>query len=139
MSAVIELVTELVSLRTQRQDLSDRMTDLEDRLAEAMAEIGAWTVEVPGIGLVRRHGGKRRTVWQHEALFSILRQLAADASHRIVVADTGEIEGEGEAVMRHLRQCLQPAYWRSGALKSRGIDADEYAVVSYGRQTVELP
>jgi hypothetical protein len=54
------------------------------------------------------------------------------------VTDDGEIESEAEAHVRTLFECMAPSYWRVGALRSLGIDANEYCETTWGRQTIQF-
>ena len=136
-----ELLAQLVELTDQRQHISDRIMEVEDLIVAAMAgtKPPVWYVEVPGLPPIKRHGGKKRTAWDHESVFSTLRMLVRDPQHRKSSDhETGEIESPEEAVVRHIKECAYVAYWRAGDLKARGVQPDQFCEVSYGRQTIEI-
>lgn len=135
-----ELVAQLVELTDQRQHISDRIMEVEDLIVAAMAGAAppVWFVEVSGLPPIKRHGGKKRTAWDHEAVFTTLRLLAYDLDYRKSIDGTGEIESPEEAVVRHIKECAYVAYWRAGDLKARGVQPDQFCEVSYGRQTIEV-
>lgn len=134
-----ELVAQLVELTDQRQHIADRIMEVEDLLTAAMRGADVWYVEVPGLPPIKRHGGKKRSSWDHEAVFTTLRLLAREPRHRKMAdPEAGEIESPEEAVARHIKECAYVAYWRAGDLKARGVQPDQFCEVSYGRQTIEV-
>lgn len=138
-SEVADLVAQLIELRDQHRAIGDRMREVEDVLIEAMAGIDLWYVEVPGLGVVKRHSGKKRTQWQHDDLFTEVRLMARQPENRIMVdAEAGEIESEGEAVARILREAAHVDYWRLTNLRRLGLDPDQFCRTIPGRPTIEI-
>lgn len=135
-SRVHLLAEELVALKADRKDLDLKIQEVEDALVDAMAEDRQWEVEVPGIGVIKRHGGKKRSTWRHEDLWRAVTTYARN--HRKVDEETGELEAEWESVSRNLRAAAAPSYWRKTALAPMTIDPDEYCSTTVGRQTIEV-
>lgn len=97
------------------------------QIAESMSD---WEVTVNGIGTFKKHVQRSRTQWDCEDLLRVVRDS------RLVNVDTGEIAEESELdKVRHVWNLGAP---RTGALKERGIDADEFCHVERRGHTIEL-
>jgi hypothetical protein len=128
-----ELVAELHRLRLLVKDIQLQADEVEDALVDWMAERGLWSLETPQ-GAVQRHGGTKRSKWDHGAVLDALRRYAQENPHD---PETGERD-LAHATYKAITECAGIGYWRTGALKARGIDPDEYATKSEGRSTVVI-
>ena len=127
------LATLLTSVREVRALLAECHDQIEDTLVAGMA--GLWRVEVPHVGVIVRHSGKKRTRWAHDDLW----EAVVDAVLSEPQADeNGEVLPPAEAVAVALRRAVGPGYWRTTALRDYGLDPDEFCSTSEGRETVEV-
>lgn len=114
-------------LEEANRALSAARAALADKLAKALPD-KRFTVE--GVGTFERHGGKKRTKWDREAL------LSAVLDSRMADAETGEFFDESP-----LDKVL--AVWNLGAprttvLTVRGIDGDEFCETEPAPWSIQL-
>ncbi len=132
------LARRLANLRARRRELDLEIEDAEVALVRAMrAHDDVWEVELPELGIVKRHSGTKRTEWRHDELWDELGRFIRSGAKRLMDEDTGQIESPADTALRIVREAARPS-WRITALKGFGIDPDEFCSVSYGRQTIEL-
>lgn len=124
----------LVGLRDARSSLSRVFANAEQAL---LSEAGRKTFEVPGLGRFEVRRNTKRTDWKLDDLVPVLVVKAQQERH--YDGDSGQVEGEGEAVARVLRACVGFSYGKVRELATRGIQADEYATVDENNWTVSLP
>jgi len=75
--------------------------------------------------------------WDSADLWRAIVARAAD--ERIVDAETGEYEREGEAVARVLRSCLGATpNWTTTGIRALGLDPSDYRTARGGRTSVQL-
>lgn len=126
---VTEPDTELVDLARTLTHLDSEMKALREQrdhiIAALAAAMPSKVVELPGVGVLERRGGRTRKAWDHEMLMRLV--LARSRDERRCDPETGEFEDAGEAAVRVLAECAHVDYWRSTALRQRGVDPDEYA------------
>lgn len=128
-----ELVAQLHRIRLLIKDITLQAQEVEDALVDWMAERGLWKLESP-LGAVERHGGTKRAQWKHAEVLDALRRYAqANPAN----PQTGEID-LADAIYRTIKECAGVSYWRTGALRARDIDPDEYCERSIGRPTVTI-
>lgn len=129
--AMVEL---LADIRDTRQRLHQLEAVVEALCAAIMTDN---RLELPALGLLaERHGGKRRTSWDHSRLAGVVaRTYATDETSGELDPTLAEVS---EAVTSHLLQFAHVDYWRAGVLRSAGIDPDGYATVERGRSTVQI-
>jgi hypothetical protein len=102
-------------LATASMGLGQCREQLDTLIGDAM---GTYRVVVDGFGFVERHHKKSRTKWDRDALLSAVRDT------RLVDPETGEvIDPTPLDKVLHVWNLGAP---RLGALKERGIDADEF-------------
>jgi hypothetical protein len=154
-----ELPTLLDSLDAQRQHLADQ-GDLEAlayglvALRAIKTQVDALTratendvadlmpskmVEVPGVGLLERRQGAKKTVWDSDA---VLREVVKAA----IVGPDGELPATVMEAVHVLVEALKAAApvdtpsfgWRVGGLKALDIDPTEYRTQEPGRISVQV-
>lgn len=123
----------LLSLRTLKALVAECYAETEKQLLAVMGEDKR--LEVPGLGVFEAKPEKGRKAWQWDDLCRDLLPLAL--AERRVDEETGEVEGEGEAVLRVLRDCISFSGGKVGrkrkgtdeyvsGLRARGLQPDEY-------------
>lgn len=114
-------------LEEANRALSAARTALADKLARALPDK---RLVVEGVGTFERHGGKKRTSWDKEAL------LSAVLDSRMADSETGEFFDESP-----LDKVL--AVWNLGVprttvLKVRGIDGDQFCETEPAPWSIQL-
>jgi hypothetical protein len=87
---------------------------------------------VDGFVLERRSGTVRKA-WDHPLVASVLTRLAT------VDKDSGEVLMKAEDAQRvtdEILACAGIGYWRTGALRDRGVDPDQYCTTEKGRASL---
>lgn len=130
-ASLADLALALDELRTARGELDTVERDLQAAIVRSMGD--RWEAHIDGLGGIKVHGGKKRTKWRNDDLFSLALRRARERGPL-----PGTAETEGETVLRIVRAAVQPAYWRARVVKGWGVDPDEYAEVTWGRKTVEV-
>lgn len=128
---VAALAALLADLRRARSTLAFLESEAESALAQAMP---ARVLEVPGVGVLERHSGRKRTNWDHDRLLSLLvARVPADP-------ETGELIAEGaqKAIIAEVRACAGISYWRVGELRARELDPVAFCDEEAGRATVHI-
>lgn len=123
----------LVELRDLRKWLAAVHDHLEDRVIALMGE--SRRTDVADVGRLIRYDGKKRTHWRHDELYPVA--LSVARRNQFDPA-TGEAIPADEALLATLKLGLAPAYWRSGVLRSWGVEPDDYAEVTTTRPAVEV-
>lgn len=80
----------------------------------------------------------KRTGWQWDALIPRL-VAAGQTERRIINPDAGEVESEGHAVARALRESLSFSSAKVTGLRSRSIDPSDYCVEEDGGYDLMVP
>lgn len=132
------LATLLASVRRARATLAFLESEVETLVAGLMASN---VVVIPEVGVLERRGGRKRTSWDHARLASLLAVRVAD--QRRVDPETGEILPRppgrlAQDVVDELLDCAGLSYWKSGALKHRGLDPAAFCEEEPGRTTVGI-
>lgn len=120
------------------KELTDAARGVQSQIEKACARALRDTrgiVEVPGLGTIERHGGKKRTEFDHPAIVSKLAEKAHD-----LAMETGEHPADVAAriVADAAGMDTASASWRATSLRKYDIDPDKYATVDYGQPTVQL-
>lgn len=128
----------LAALRTARTRLAFIESEVEAALAATMPTA---VIAVEGVGVLERRGGRKRTAWDHPRLASLLAARTAD--QRRIDPDTGEIMARppgrlAQDVADELLACAGLSYWKTGALKARGLDPADFCEEGAGRATVGI-
>lgn len=126
---VAAALTRLLIVRSLRRRLQFVEAELERRAAAVMT--GARVV-CGGVVAVRRSGRQWRAWDDRGVINSLLPQLLVDKS-------TGELGNEavGRSVALGLLQFARPA-WRLGALRSAGLEPDQFAELVPSHRTVTV-
>lgn len=127
----------LAAVRRNRATLAFVELELETALARIMP---ATTMAVASVGVLERRAGKKRTAWDHTRLASL---LAARVGDRRFDPATGEELARPPAVLAQdvadeLLACAGLSYWKTGALKARGLDPGQFCEEEPGRTTVGI-
>jgi len=126
----------LASVRELRRVLANCHDSIEDAMTAWMEARGLWQVELPKVGVLVRHSGKKRTKWAHDAILdSLYHEVLCGPEHN---PETGERVPAEERVLQAIRGAAGIGYWRTSALKKWGLVADHYCETSEGRQSVEI-
>ncbi len=107
----------LLSLKDSIRDLGLCREALENRIGEALAK---YETIIDGIGVVRRHKNAKRRNWDSGRLFADV------LDSRLVNETTGELVEETPLDRVKAVYTLAGYNARTGALKARGLDADDY-------------
>lgn len=119
----------LADVREARQDLATVEVALEREAAARMVAQRLLSTDPP-LYAERRHGKDRRE-WDWDSLVrAVVSPLAAD--------ENGEVRPGAFEAAREIRECIAFTYARVGALKARGLAADEFCSSSPGRVTVTV-
>jgi hypothetical protein len=115
-------------IRDAKRNLSDLERTVENRLGQ---EMGEYRTTIEGVGTIERHARKSRTQWKKDEL------LHDVLDTRLVDKKTGELIDE-TPLDKVLAVWNLPAP-RTGELKARGLDPDEYCTVEdQGGFTIKL-
>lgn len=128
------LASLLMDLRDVKKQAGDVFSSCEKRL---LNEAGERSFDVPMLGRFEVKKGTKRTGWVWDRLIPDL--VAKAREERRFNADSGEVEGEGEATARVLRDCLSFSQAKVTGLRARGLSDDEYCTVEEGAYSVMLP
>ena len=128
------LATLLYDLRDSRTRVAEVYATCEARL---LSEAGEKSFIVANLGKFEVRAKKGRTGWKHDELVPAL--VAHANTERRLNGDTGEVEPEGHAVARVLRDCISFGAGKVTGLKARGFQVDEWCQVSDDGWTVQLP
>lgn len=124
----------LVELRDVKVAAARVYTNVESRL---LAEAGERTFEVPSLGRFEVKKVVKRTGWRWDELVPVLVDKAQQERH--FDGKSGEVEPEGVAVARVLRECVGFGYGKVRPLAARGVQVDEFCNVEEDGWTVQLP
>ena len=101
------------------EDLRAQLTVVRDGLSDRAGDLmGSYRQPVTGVGTLERHSRKKRTAWQTDDL------LRAVLDSRTFDKDTGELRDE--TPLDKVRAVWNLGAPRTGALKERHIDPDDY-------------
>lgn len=132
MNKAAELARQYHALLQEEYELKLRKVALTDALAR---EMGRERLEVEGLGAFEKRYGKKRTKWDHEALYGELAKRTRTAT--FADPSTGEVYDDFEKAFYVLQRAANPA-WRVTALKEFGIQADEYCSSTPGLVTIQF-
>lgn len=124
----------LVELRDVKVAAARVYTNTEQAL---LGEAGEKSFEVPGIGRVEIKRSTKRSNWRWDELVPVLTAKALTERH--YDGEAGEVESEGHAVARVLRDTIGFSYGKVTALRARGIQPDEFCSVDEESWSVQLP
>ena len=118
----------LADVREARQALAQVEAELE---REAAKRMGSEPVEQPDLYAVKRKS-KDRKEWRWDDLVrSVVSPVAVDPG-------TGEVQPGAFEAAHELQECIGFSYARVGALKARGLAADEFCTSVPGRVSVTV-
>jgi hypothetical protein len=127
---VAALAALLRDLRRARATLGFLESECESALARAMP---ARVIELPGLTL-ERHGGRKRTNWDHDRLLSlIVSRVPADPESGELISEAAQ-----KAITTEVRACAGIAYWKVGELRARDLDPAVFCDEEEGRATVQI-
>lgn len=86
-------------------------------------------------GTVEVLGGSQRKSWQTDTLGEVVAKRIVESS---IDPDTGERLMDTEDMIRELLKYVGVGYWRVGALKSLGLNADNYCESTEGPRRVKI-
>ena len=141
-------VDELLDALVDRDSLAVLLYDLAElkrRLAEVYAhcearlinEAGEKSFVIPNLGKFEVRSATKRTKWDWDRLVPTLVQKARQEMR--LDSTTGEVESEGEATARVLRDTVSISSAKLTGLRARDIDPDEWCVVGEQTFSVQLP
>lgn len=128
------LASLLMDLRDAKKQAADVYATCEKRL---LNEAGERSFEVPMLGRFEVKRATKRTGWVWDRLIPDL--VAKAREERRFNSDSGEVEGEGEATARVLRDCVSFSSAKVTGLRARGLSDDDYCTVEEGGYSVMLP
>lgn len=128
------IATALLDLASVKRQAGEVYAKYEKALLSVMGER---TIDVPSLGRFTAKKTVKRSGWVWDRLVPDLVEKARQ--ERRFNQDSGEVEGEGEATARVLRDCVGFSYAKVTGLKARGLNADEYATVDGEAWSVQLP
>lgn len=128
------LASLLMDLRDLKKQADEVFKACEQRL---LNEAGERSFDVPMLGRFEVKRGTKRTGWVWDRLIPDL--VAKAREERRYNQDSGEVEGEGEATARVLRDCLSFSSAKVTGLRARGLSDDDYCQVEEGAYSVMLP
>lgn len=121
-----------------KRDAAAVHAQLEQAVASVL-EHDSGFVEVPGLGAVQRRVGRPRVQWNHHALLDEMAQRAMTDDTFWVDTDTGELaEATPAEAIRRLALFAGFGYWKVKALRSVGIDPDEFSTAKAPKVSVEM-
>lgn len=133
---VYELHSYIVGWPTKGAPALARLV-LDDYKASLMSEAGERTFEtVQGRWEIKQ--SKNRTGWRHDELIPVVVK-AGQRERRIIDPENGEVEDEGFAVARAIRECFSLGAGKIRGLTSRGIDPADYCNEEAGSYDVVIP
>lgn len=132
-----EMHTLLVGFPTKGMPAKARLV-LDEFKKALLSEAGTRTFDVPTIGRFEVKQSKKRSGWRYDELVPAIVK-AGQKERRIVDPDAGEVEDEGFAVARAMRDCLSISGGKVTGLAKRGIDPDDYCVSEPGGYDLVLP
>jgi hypothetical protein len=86
-------------------------------------------------GTVEVLGGTKRKAWDHERLGSVVAKRIVESS---IDPDTGEVLRDSEQMINEMLKYVGVSYWRVGALKDLGLNADNYCEATEGPKKVKI-
>lgn len=128
------LASLLMDLRDVKKQAGDVFATCERRL---LNEAGERSFDVPMLGRFEVRRSTKRTGWVWDRLIPDL--IAKAREERRYNSDSGEVEGEGEATARVLRDCVSFSSAKVTGLRARGLSDDDYCTVEEGAYSVMLP
>ncbi len=132
MASLLGLVGELDGVRAERARLRGVERDLElaidDLMTGRFLTVGPYELE--------RRRGPNRKAWDHEGLLRVV--LARSRDERVCDLATGEYEDPGAAAVRVIAEIAHIDYWRTGPLRARGVDVDEYCTTTPGSVFIDI-
>ena len=146
--ALLDELDRLVDVQVDRDSLAALLVGLRDVKTSAarvfanaeralLSEAGEKTFDVAGLGRFEAKKSIKRSAWRFDELVPVLVAKANEERH--YDANTGTVEGEGEAVARVLRDCVSFGYGKVTGLRARGIDVDEWCQVDGEAWSIVLP
>lgn len=133
---VYELHAKFVGWPTKGAPAMARLV-LDEFKAALLSEAGERTFEtVQGRWEIRQ--SKNRTGWKHDELIPVVVK-AGQRERRIIDPENGEVEDEGFAVARALRECFSLGAGKIRGLQARGIDPADYCNEEPGSYDVVIP
>lgn len=111
---------------------------LDQYKAALLSEAGERTFDVPTIGRFEVKKNTKRSGWRYDELIPAI-VAAGQRERRIISPEDGEVESEGHAVARAMRDCLSLSGGKVTGLRARSIDPDEYAISEDGGYDIQLP
>ena len=131
-----EIEAFVADLIETRQAIAD-LRETERQLVDMIHEVSSKRKIETQYGLVEVTKRRNRK-WDHEDLVRHLTRVALD--RREMDPETGEIVSRPtwEIVTNALVDCAGIGYWRIGALKSYGLDPDEFAEVTSEARSVAI-
>jgi len=137
---VADLIVDRDTLTTILYDLRD----IRSRVAEVFARYEKRVVNEAGEKSYLTPFGKveirRKTGWKqtrHDELLPVLVRVAN--TERRMNGETGEVESEGHAVARVIRECVSLGQVKVTGLRARDLAPDEFATPNDDGWTVQLP
>lgn len=145
---VLDLLDVTVTQLVDRDSLAAvlyALRDVKRRAAEVysaceralLSEAGDKSFVVPNLGKFEVKRSTKRSGWRHDELVPVLVSKAMEERH--FDGTSGEVESEGHAVARVLRDCISFGAGKVTGLRDRGIQADEYCQVDEASYSVQLP
>lgn len=128
------LASLLMDLRDLKKQTDEVFKQTEARL---LNEAGEKAFDIPMLGRFEVRKVNKRTGWAHDLLVPVLVQKANE--ERRFNGESGEVEPEGHAVARVLRECISFGAGKVTGLRARQIQADEFCTVEDGGYSVVLP
>lgn len=132
--ALVIVLADLRDVLTGKQSLASRV--LGEVEAQLLSECNEKTFDTPfGRVEVKRSTGWRGTKW--DDLLPVLAQKARE--RRFLNTDAGQVEGEAEAAIRTLRECVSMSGIKTTGLKALDLAPDEYATPNDQGYSIKLP
>lgn len=128
------LAATLLDLASVKRQAGEVYAHVEKSLLEV---VGERTLDVPNLGRFTVKKTVKRSGWVWDRLVPDLVEKARQ--ERRFNQDSGEVEGEGEATARVLRDCVGFSYAKVTGLKARQLNADEYCTIDGETWSVQLP
>lgn len=120
------------TIRQIREQLAVLEACLAPRMHDQIPAKPGW-IDTPA-GILKRHWKGTKWHWNENG---VLQELVAHAlANRNYNGETGEVEGEAEALVRHLKATAAFGYFRTRDLQSRQIDPNKYRTREDGRPWV---
>jgi hypothetical protein len=123
-------------IRELRRQLGDLERAVEADIAELM---DGKTETIDGLGTLERRRGTDRKAWQSDDLLKVIVRQAVDPE------GTGEVAGTPIEVLGRVLEAITACVpvtpslgWRVTALRSHGVDPDEWCETKPGRTAVQI-